>query len=170
MQRVKCTVIGDSKVGKTCLLISFVTKTFPDYIPVVFNGHASSLRVDPYDIYFRLWDTASSGEYERLRPLIYPGTDIILMCFSVSDRMSYINLEKQWLPELEKYFNPLPPIVVVACKSDLRSDKSIDCISSREGVSMAIRLNAGAYIECSAKELINLTYIFHTAVVLMKFP
>ncbi|XP_071960539.1 rho-related protein racA-like isoform X2 [Antedon mediterranea] len=65
-------------------------------------------------------DCGSLEDYDRLRPLSYPGTDVFLLCFSVASRDSLTNIPEKWLPEL-KHFCPSTPIVLVGNKSDLRS-------------------------------------------------
>lgn len=55
-------------------------------------------------IYFQvelaLWDTAGQEDYDRLRPLSYPDTDVILMCFSVDSPDSLENIPEKWTPEV----------------------------------------------------------------------
>ena len=66
-----------------------------------------------------LWDTAGQEDYDRLRPLSYPDTDVILMCFSVDSPDSLQNIPEKWVPEV-KHFCPNVPIVLVGNKKDLR--------------------------------------------------
>ena len=59
-----------------------------------------------------LWDTAGQEDYERLRPLSYSDTDVLLMCYSVDNPDSFINITDKWAPEL-RYYCPHIPIILV---------------------------------------------------------
>ena len=62
-----------------------------------------------------LWDTAGQEDYDRLRPLSYPDTDVILMCFSIDSPDSLDNIPEKWTPEV-KHFCPNVPIILVGNK------------------------------------------------------
>lgn len=58
-----------------------------------------------------LWDTAGQEDYDRLRPLSYPDTDVILMCFSIDSPDSLENIPEKWTPEVE-IFESIPNIIL----------------------------------------------------------
>jgi small GTP-binding protein len=59
-----------------------------------------------------LWDTAGQEEYDRLRPLSYPDTDVILMCFGINWIDSLSNIKERWSPEVNHYCANVPIILV----------------------------------------------------------
>eukprot|EP00058_Branchiostoma_floridae_P019228 XP_002604718.1 hypothetical protein BRAFLDRAFT_80309 [Branchiostoma floridae] len=118
-----------------------------------------------------LWDTAGQEDYDRLRPLSYPDTDVILMCFSIDSPDSLENIPEKWTPEV-KHFCPNVPIILVGNKKDLRNDESTkrelakmkqEPVKTEEGRHMAEMINAFAYLECSAKTKEGVREVFETA-------
>nr|CAH7761811.1 unnamed protein product [Callosobruchus chinensis] len=118
-----------------------------------------------------LWDTAGQEDYDRLRPLSYPDTDVILMCFSVDSPDSLENIPEKWTPEV-KHFCPNVPIILVGNKKDLRNDPATiselkkmkqEPVKPQDGRAMAEKINAFAYLECSAKSKEGVREVFENA-------
>lgn len=98
----KFVVVGDGGCGKTCLLISYSQRYFPEvryvcdyprhrinakqkYVPTVFENYITqtSHAATGKKVELALWDTAGQEEYDRLRPLSYPETDLLFVCFAI---------------------------------------------------------------------------------------
>ncbi|XP_049848418.1 ras-related C3 botulinum toxin substrate 1-like [Schistocerca gregaria] len=170
---IKVVVVGDTSVGKSCLLISYTTNSFPgEYVPTVFDNYTAFAVVDNVPANLGLWDTAGSSEYRTLRPLSYPGTDVFIICFSIFQPESFRNVYEVWYKEIEAAC-PNVPILLVGTKADLRSVKSVidelktngeEPITVAQGEHMAQEIGAVKYIECSAKTQMNLSSVFEEAV------
>lgn len=173
IQAVKCVVVGDESVGKTCLLISFATNQPPgSYIPTVMDNYSAKVFVDNKPINLGLWDTAAKEDYDRLRPLTYPRTDIFLCCFSVVAPVSYENVRAKWFPEVA-YHCPSAPILVVGTKTDLRdhqetinqlAEKQLAPLRPEHGKQLAKDLGGVRYVECSAFTQVGLKEVFDEAI------
>jgi len=173
MQNIKCVVVGDGAVGKTCLLISYTTNAFPgEYIPTVFDNYSANVMVDGRPVNLGLWDTAGQEDYDRLRPLSYPQTDVFLICFSIISPHSFENVKSKWWPEIQHHC-PDVPIILVGTKSDLRNDpnmtqqlasKGLRMVSLEEAGSRAREVGAVCYMECSALTQEGLKNVFDEAI------
>ncbi|CAB1436638.1 unnamed protein product [Pleuronectes platessa] len=145
---------------------------FPEvYVPTVFENYIADIEVDGKQVELALWDTAGQEDYDRLRPLSYPDTDVILMCFSIDSPDSLENIPEKWTPEV-KHFCPNVPIILVGNKKDLRNDEHTrrelakmkqEPVKSEEGRDMANRISAFGYLECSAKTKDGVREVFEMA-------
>lgn len=107
-----------------------------------------------------------------MRPLSYPQTDVFLVCFSVIQPSSLLNVRSKWYPEL-KVHAPDVPFIMVGTKMDMREDpetvaklrqKRQSVITTAEGKKLAVELNAYMYIECSALTQEGLKQVFDEAI------
>lgn len=116
--------------------------------------------------------TAGQEDYDRLRPLSYPQTDVFLLCFSVVSPPSFDNITVKWIPEL-RHHSPRTPIILVGTKIDLRDDRDTLLALSSMGqapikretaIKLANKVKALKYIETSALTGIGLKEVFEEAI------
>ena len=185
MKAIKCVVVGDGAVGKTCILMSYSTSAFPgEYIPTVFDSYSATVMVDGEPVNLCLWDTAGQEDYDRLRPLSYPQTDVFLICFSIVNPTSFDNVREKWYPEIRHYC-PKTPIILVGTMLDLRKNAEADNINNDfrtlnkakatqvnqlQALALAKDIGAVKYLECSALTQKGLKNVFDEAIRVVLVP
>ena len=121
---------------------------------------------EPYTL--GLFDTAGQEDYDRLRPLSYPQTDVFLVCFSVTSPASFENVREKWFPEVHHHC-PGVPCLIVGTQVDLRTDDQVVAklakqkmapVRKEDGEKMARDLGAVKYVECSALTQYKLKDVF----------
>ena len=170
----KCVIVGDGGVGKTCMLVSYKYDNFPhEYVPTVFENYTVTVTTNRNTCQLRLFDTAGQEDFDRLRPLSYPNTDVVLICYSVVMPSSAENVLEKWLPEV-KHYCPGAPFILVGTQIDLREDKhtlhQLDksqqkVLGQEEGERLAREVGATQYLECSALTKKGLKSVFEAVVV-----
>ncbi|KAL1409126.1 RHO4 protein [Vanrija albida] len=172
----KLVVVGDGGCGKTCLLTVYAENRFPEtYVPTVFENLITTVPhpTDPSKtIELALWDTAGQEDFDRLRPLSYNDTDVILVVFACNHRPSLENVLDKWFPEMSHFCENVP-LLLVCTKTDLRNDpttkslmaaQGVGPITPAEGERVAKDIGARRYLECSAKEGTGVREVFDTAI------
>ncbi|KAH7718547.1 transforming protein RhoA [Aphelenchoides avenae] len=176
--RKKLVIVGDGACGKTCLLMVFRNDYFPDiYLPTVFENSVADIEVNTahgqQQVELALWDTAGQEDYDRLRPLSYPATDVVLICFSVNNPDSLGNVPQKWAPEV-RHFCPNVPVILVGNKIDLREDAETlqdlaynddEPVTPEQGREIAKKIGAVHYMECSAKTKQGVREVFEKATI-----
>ncbi|PSN31000.1 Ras-related C3 botulinum toxin substrate 1 [Blattella germanica] len=99
-----------------------------------FDNYSAPMVVDGIPVSLGLWDTAGQEDYDRLRPLSYPQTDVFLICFSVTSPSSFENVTSKWYPEI-KHHCPDAPMILVGTKIDLRDDRETLTALAEQGLS-----------------------------------
>jgi small GTP-binding protein len=101
---IKLTVVGNVTVGKTSMLISYLKneKTF-EWVPNVMDNYIKKVEFKNKKFDLSLFDSFGGEDYDQLRPLSYPYTNIFLVCFSLIDQWSFDNTKTIWIPEITKH-------------------------------------------------------------------
>ena len=142
------------------------------YEPTIFDNYHTHTLYNGEPIALALMDTAGQEDYDHLRPLAYPNTDLFIICFSVVSPHSFENVQSKWYPELQKNC-PGVPILLVGTKCDLRENndvlnilhaKGLQPIGEQQGETMAKLIGAIGYMECSALTGENIKGVFDLAI------
>ncbi|XP_025108462.1 rho-related GTP-binding protein RhoA-B-like isoform X1 [Pomacea canaliculata] len=163
---MKLLVVGDPDCGKTSLVVVFADGRFPEnYVPKALDNKVANIKVDSEIKELTLWDTPGGEIFDCQREYLCGGTDVILMCFSISHPDSLQNIPDKWNPKMQHFCSGVP-IILVGNKKDLRDDPvtRADLVSSEKGKAMAERIGAAAYVECSAKTNEGVHEVLKTAV------
>lgn len=136
-----------------------------------FDNYSATVMSDGKSINLGLWDTAGQEDYDRLRPLSYPGTDVFIVCFSLVSPASFENVRSKWIPEIQNHC-PNTPFILVGTKLDMRDDatmvaslqaKNQQPISYQQGQQVSKEVGAHKYLECSAMTQRGLKNVFDEA-------
>jgi len=134
--------------------------------------------VDGKPISLGLWDTAGQEDYDRLRPLSYPQTDVFLVTFSLVNPASFQNVRTKWVSEITHHC-PGVPFILVGTKLDLRDDpETLQRLTERkqapityqQGVQLAKEIGAAKYVECSSLTQKGLKNTFDEAIRAVLYP
>jgi len=155
----KTLVIGSSGVGKSSLLLRFADNTFTEsFISTIgVDFKVVTLDMGGKLVKLQCWDTSGQERFRTITSSYYRGAHGILVCFDVSDETSFDNLS-QWLGEIDRYACENVNVMVVGCKTDLKSKRVI----SKEKAQAFCDALDKPYMECSAKDNENVFEVFST--------
>ena len=117
-------------------------------------------------------------DYDRLRPLSYPNTDVFIVCFSVVSPTSFDNIQEKWVPEIRSHC-PDTPAILVGTQADLRNDRDtidqlarfkLSPVKTEAGIRLAKAVGATKYMECSALTQDGLKDVFDEAIMVAIQP
>jgi len=155
----KLLLIGDSGVGKSCLLLRFADDTYTEsYISTIgVDFKIRTIELEGKTIKLQIWDTAGQERFRTITSSYYRGAHGIIVVFDVTDQESFMNV-KQWLHEIDRYACQNVKKLLVGNKCDLASKRAVPTEQAQEFAdSLGIQ-----YLETSAKNSTNVEKAFTT--------
>lgn len=155
----KLLLIGDSGVGKSCLLLRFADDTYTEsYISTIgVDFKIRTIELDGKTIKLQIWDTAGQERFRTITSSYYRGAHGIIVVYDVTDQESFNNV-KQWLGEIDRYASENVNKLLVGNKCDLTTKKVVDFTTAKE---YADQLGI-PFLETSAKNATNVEQAFMT--------
>ena len=102
-REIKVALIGNSGVGKTCIIQRFKDNTFNDYSDSTISASSVDKEIirgkEKYIL--NIWDTAGQEKYQSLGKLFYKDAYIILLIYDITNQKSLDSLKKTWYPDLQ---------------------------------------------------------------------
>lgn len=155
----KLLLIGDSGVGKSCLLLRFADDTYTEsYISTIgVDFKIRTVELDGKTIKLQIWDTAGQERFRTITSSYYRGAHGIIVVYDVTDIESFNNV-KQWLHEIDRYASENVNKLLVGNKADLTSKRAVTFDQGKEFAdSLSIE-----FLETSAKNATNVEKAFMT--------
>jgi len=153
----KLLLIGDSGVGKSCLLLRFADDTYTEsYISTIgVDFKIRTIELNGKTIKLQIWDTAGQERFRTITSSYYRGAHGIIVVYDVTDQVSFNNV-KQWLQEIDRYACENVNKLLVGNKCDLVSKKVVDTKTAKE---FADSLGL-PFLETSAKNAMGVEQAF----------
>uniref|UniRef100_A0A6A7GA75 GTP-binding protein YPTC1 n=1 Tax=Hirondellea gigas TaxID=1518452 RepID=A0A6A7GA75_9CRUS len=155
----KTVLIGDSGVGKSCLLLRFADDSFTDsYISTIgVDFRFRTVSIDNKTVKLQIWDTAGQERFRTITSAYYRGAHGIIMVYDVTNQDSFDHVE-DWLSEVNRHASESTMKLMVGNKADMVDDKKV---SSSTAQQFADRLGI-LFLETSAKNATNVEAAFLT--------
>lgn len=153
----KYIIIGDTGVGKSCLLLQFTDKRFQPVhdLTIGVEFGARMVNIDNRQIKLQIWDTAGQESFRSITRSYYRGAAGALLVYDITRRDTFNHLTR-WLEEAKQNSNPNMVIMLIGNKSDLDHRRAV---STKEGEQFAEE-NGLIFLETSAKTAANVEQAF----------
>lgn len=160
MTELKVVLVGETEVGKTCIVKREVTGQFDDKSLSTLGASFTSkpMTVGDTNVILQIWDTAGQEKYRGMTPMYYHGVHVVIVVYSITNRSSFDELGR-WINDIRNNAPEDAKIILVGNKTDLEIDRAV---SQEEGKEKA-DYHGALFLEVSAKTGDGIGDIFTTA-------
>ena len=156
--KMKIVLLGETAVGKTCIIERYVTNSFTNVLSSQQASHKNHILTSPNGkatIMQGIWDTAGQEAYRSIAPFFYRDAHAIILVYSVTDMDSF-NALSYWVDEIKKNVKDEVLLTIAANKSDIIDQQKVD---HEDGEKFAKEHKANFFL-VSAKESVNISEVF----------
>jgi len=155
--QIKLLMIGDSGVGKTCLLLRYANDSFsPTFITTIgIDFKIKNVEIDGKRIKLQIWDTAGQERFRTITTSYFRGAQGILLVYDVTDRRSFESI-RNWISQIQQHADVHVNKILCGNKCDMTDEK---VVSTEEGLKLAKEFGI-EFWEASAKNDINVEASF----------
>lgn len=144
----KVCVVGESGVGKSCLIGRNKYGTFSVHRATISANFTSKIVEDDlYRVELAIWDTAGEEKFAPVFRRFYKGADAVILVYSITDSQSLVRLSERWIQQVDENCEKAPLVLLIGTKSDLADDRQV---AQDEAISLASEKN-WSFFETSAK-------------------
>uniref|UniRef100_A0A8C6Z1C4 small monomeric GTPase n=1 Tax=Nothoprocta perdicaria TaxID=30464 RepID=A0A8C6Z1C4_NOTPE len=156
--RLQVMLLGDSGVGKTCLLTrfkdgAFLSGTFIATVGIDFRNKV--VAVDGVKVKLQIWDTAGQERFRSVTHAYYRDAQALLLLYDITSKLSFDNI-RAWLTEIHEYAQKDVVIMLLGNKADVSGERAV---RTEDGASLA-REYGVPFLETSAKTGMNVELAF----------
>lgn len=155
MAMIKCTLVGDTRVGKTMLINALLGLRSKKPEKTLVDNYTTDLPLKNDTARLSIWDAGGEASNKRLRSLAYQQSDVFILCYAVNNPESFKNVA-MWCDEIERY---AAPVILCGMKCDEGS-----AVSEGAAEKLCKKYQLSGHVSCSAMHKLNVTAVFEKAV------
>ena len=157
----KVVLIGETSVGKTCIITQLIKGKYKEYIESSFTAQYCQKNFEfPGDknITLDIWDTAGQERFRSINRIFYSNAKAVILVYDITDQKSFDEIKNYWYGQIRQNCDNDVIIAIAANKSDLYEDREV---SNEKGEEFAVSINA-IFSPTSAKNNNGIKYLFET--------
>ena len=124
----KVVLLGESSVGKTCIISRFITGKFDKDTVTSYTAQFLKKTIvlpDGKEINFDIWDTAGQERYRSLTKIFYKDAKVVILVYDITNEKSFEEIKNYWYEQIKRTDNNDVIIAIAANKSDLYEDRKV---------------------------------------------